>query len=170
MFTDQKIKETYLIMGTNLGNRKANLQRAIVEIEQHIGPILNASSVYETEPWGVTDQPGFYNQVLKVATSLNPQQLLTATLAIENEMGRIRAERYGARIIDIDILFFDDLVIDTDQLTIPHPRIIERNFVLAPLAEIAHDLVHPLLHQTISEIWKASKDQLGVKKIYSVEH
>jgi len=167
---DQRIKETYLITGTNLGDRQANLQQARVEIEQNIGSILNCSSVYETEPWGVTDQPGFYNQVLKVATSLDPLQLLTATLAIEKAMGRVRAERYGARIIDIDILFFDDLVIDTDQLTIPHPRIIERNFVLAPLTEIAHDLVHPLLHQTISEIWKASKDQLGVKKIYSVEH
>ncbi len=169
MFTDQKITETYLIMGTNLGDRPAHLQQAIVEIERNIGSILNCSSVYETEPWGVTDQPSFYNQVLKVATTLDPLQLLTATLAIEKEMGRVRAERYGARIIDIDILFFDDLVINTDQLTIPHPRITERNFVLAPLAEIAPDLVHPVLHQTISEIWTAGNDQLGVKKIASNE-
>lgn len=156
-------------MGTNLGDRPAHLQQAIVEIERNIGSILNCSSVYETEPWGVTDQPSFYNQVLKVATTLDPLQLLTATLAIEKEMGRVRAERYGARIIDIDILFFDDLVINTDQLTIPHPRITERNFVLAPLAEIAPDLVHPVLHQTISEIWTAGNDQLGVKKIASNE-
>jgi 2-amino-4-hydroxy-6-hydroxymethyldihydropteridine diphosphokinase len=169
VFTDQKIKETYLIMGTNLGDRPANLQQAIVEIEQNIGKILDCSSVYETEPWGVSDQPSFYNQVLKVATSLDPLQLLTATLAIENEMGRVRTERYGARIIDIDILFFDDLVINTDQLTIPHPRITERNFVLAPLAEIAPDLVHPVSHQTISAIWGASEDQLGVKKIVANE-
>lgn len=157
-------------MGTNLGDRPAHLQQAIVEIERNIGSIVNCSSVYETEPWGVTDQPSFYNQVLKVATTLDPLQLLTATLAIEKEMGRVRAERYGARIIDIDILFFDDLVINTDQLTIPHPRITERNFVLAPLAEIAPDLVHPVVHQTISEIWTASNDRLGVKKVYSVEH
>lgn len=156
-------------MGTNLGDRQANLQRAIVEIEQNIGSILDCSSVYETEPWGVTDQPSFYNQVLKVATSLDPLQLLTATLAIEKEMGRVRTGRYGARIIDIDILFFEDLVIETAQLTIPHPRITERNFVLAPLAEIAPDLVHPMSHQTISAIWDAGNDQLGVKKIHSVE-
>ena len=156
-------------MGTNLGDRQANLQRAIVEIEQNIGSILDCSSVYETEPWGVTDQPSFYNQVLKVATSLDPLQLLTATLAIEKEMGRVRTGRYGARIIDIDILFFEDLVIETAQLTIPHPRITERNFVLAPLAEIAPDLVHPMSHQTISAIWGAGNDQLGVKKIAANE-
>lgn len=145
----------------------ANLQHAAAEIEQNIGKILTRSSVYETEPWGVTDQPSFYNQVLKVATTLAPLPLLTATLAIEKEMGRIRAERYGARIIDIDLLFFDNLVIETQQLTIPHPRIKERNFVLAPLAEIAPNMVHPVLQQTISEIWKAGKDTLGVKKVTS---
>ncbi|WP_245957856.1 2-amino-4-hydroxy-6-hydroxymethyldihydropteridine diphosphokinase [Niabella yanshanensis] len=169
MFINQKIKETFLIIGTNLGDRPAHLQQAIAQIEENVGKILHRSSVYETEPWGITDQPSFYNQVLKVATTLNPLQLLTATLAIEKEMGRVRAERYGARIIDIDILFFDDLVINTGELTIPHPRITERNFVLAPLAEIAPHLVHPVLHQTISEIWSAGNDQLGVKKIASNE-
>ncbi len=164
---DQKRNEIYLITGTNLGNRMANLQHAAAEIEQNIGQILTRSSVYETEPWGITDQPSFYNQVLKVATTLAPLPLLTATLAIEKEMGRIRAERYGARIIDIDLLFFDNLVIETQQLTIPHPRITERNFVLAPLAEIAPNMVHPVLQQTISEIWKAGKDTLGVKKVTS---
>ncbi len=164
---DQPLKETYLITGTNLGDRQANLKRAGIEIERLIGRITDCSSIYETEPWGVTDQPNFYNQVLKVSTVLDPLELLEATLAIEKDMGRVRAERYGARVIDIDILFFEAIVINTDRLVIPHPRIVERNFVLAPLAEIAPHLVHPLLHQTISEIWKTSKDQLGVKKTIS---
>lgn len=162
---DQKFHEAYLITGTNLGNRWANIERAASEIEQHTGTILRRSSIFETEPWGITDQPGFYNQVLQIATLLQPEELLAKTLLIEEKMGRIRAERYGARIIDIDILFFDDLIMNTAQLTIPHPRIAERNFVLAPLAETAPHLVHPQLHQTITALWKASVDQLGVKKI-----
>ncbi|WP_262920221.1 2-amino-4-hydroxy-6-hydroxymethyldihydropteridine diphosphokinase [Niabella hibiscisoli] len=102
---DQPLKETYLITGTNLGDRQANLIRAITEIGHRIGSITDCSSIYETEPWGLTDQPNFYNQVLKVSTVLDPLALLEATLAIEKDMGRVRAERYGARVIDIDILF-----------------------------------------------------------------
>lgn len=167
VFMDNKPHEVFLITGTNLGDREANLQQAITEIEKKIGRMILFSSVYETEPWGITDQPSFYNQVLKINTTLNPLQLLTATLAIEKEMGRIRKERYGARLIDIDILFFDQVVMDTGTLTLPHPRIAERNFVLAPLAEIAPQLIHPLLHQTILQIWETCGDRLSVKKIAS---
>lgn len=166
---DHQLNEIYLITGTNLGDRQANLERAITEIEKHIGSIVARSGIYETEPWGITNQPSFYNQALKVNTAFDALSLLTATLAIEKEMGRIRAERYGTRIIDIDILFFENLIIRTDRLILPHPRIAERNFVLAPLAEIAPDLVHPVLNQTILELWTASSDQLEVKKTSSNE-
>lgn len=162
---DQKLNSTYLITGTNLGDRPANLRRAIVEIEKNIGSVSRCSSVYETEPWGLSNQPSFYNQVLKVNTTLDVWSLLATTLHIEEKMGRVRTERYGARVIDIDILFFENLVINSEKLTIPHPRIRERNFVLAPLAEIAPELVHPVLNQTMQELWTTSDDQLGVKKI-----
>lgn len=164
---DEKLNRAYLITGTNLGNRQDNLKRAIVEIEKKIGSVASCSSVYETEPWGLNNQPSFYNQALSIDTALDVWSLLASTLAIEESMGRVRAERYGTRIIDIDILFFENMVINSEKLTIPHPRIRERNFVLAPLAEIAPNLVHPVLHQTIQELWKASDDRLGVKKIYT---
>lgn len=163
---DQKLNRAYLITGTNLGNRQDNLKRAIAEIEKKIGSVASCSSVYETEPWGLSNQPSFYNQALSIDTALDVWSLLASTLAIEASMGRVRAERYGTRIIDIDILFFENMVIHSEKLTIPHPRIRERNFVLAPLAEIAPALVHPVLHQTIQELWEASDDRLGVKKIY----
>ncbi len=162
---ENNINNTYLIIGSNLGNRNLNLTEAAKLIQTYIGAIILQSSVYETEPWGISNQPAFYNQVLQVRTALDAEATLVAINMIENKMGRIRQEKYGARVIDIDILFFNDVIQHTDRLTIPHPRIAIRNFVLAPLEEIAANWVHPVLHKTVQTLWQECKDKLSVKKL-----
>jgi len=162
---ENKVNETYLITGTNLGNRMEHLKTAIAFIEKDIGMLIKSSSVYETEPWGLSDQPAFYNQVLLVHTPLSAGEVLVAINKIEKAMGRIRGEKYGARTIDIDILFFNHERHNTETLTIPHPRITERNFVLMPLAEIAGTFIHPVLHQPINDLLLQSKDPLYVKRV-----
>ena len=160
-----RLNHTYLIIGTNLGDKLANLNEAIAMIKSSIGDITKSSSIYETEPWGITDQPTFFNQVVEVQTQSDAFAVLQAISKIEKDMGRIRGEKYGARIIDIDILFFNNEIYDTPELTVPHPRIAERNFVLAPLAEIAGHLQHPVSNKPVAELWNVSKDKLGIKKI-----
>ncbi len=141
----------FLGTGSNLGDRLANLQKAIHALND-IAPIDQASRVYETQPWGFTDQPAFLNQALSATTDLDPFDLLDSIKMMENEIGRTPTFRYGPRIIDIDILFFDDLVLDEERLTIPHPHITERAFVMVPLHEIAPQLVHPRLQRTIHDL------------------
>ncbi|GAB3423679.1 2-amino-4-hydroxy-6-hydroxymethyldihydropteridine diphosphokinase [Niabella aquatica] len=160
-----KVNEIYLITGTNLGNRLKNLNTATGFIEKDIGLVVKRSSVYETEPWGLAGQPAFYNQVLLVHTRLTADEVLAAIHRTEKAMGRIRLEKYGTRIIDIDILFFNHEIYDTETLIIPHPRITERNFVLMPLAEIAGHFIHPVLQQPVSALLPQSKDPLYVKKV-----
>ncbi|AHF16993.1 2-amino-4-hydroxy-6-hydroxymethyldihydropteridine diphosphokinase [Niabella soli] len=155
----------YLLIGGNLGNRQENLGRARRHIEKEAGAIIKRSAIYETAAWGLTDQPDFYNQALRIETTLTPEQLMTVILKIETTMGRIRQERYGPRIIDIDILFYGAIVCDTPAVTIPHPRITERRFVLAPLEEIAPDLIHPQLNKSIHELLAATTDTSPVKKV-----
>jgi 2-amino-4-hydroxy-6-hydroxymethyldihydropteridine diphosphokinase len=134
----------YLSLGTNLGDRQANLYRAVTSLPPAV-QVLGESSIYETPPWGMTEQPRFLNMVLCAETQLNPMELLATIKRIEQEMGRLPAPRYGPRLIDIDILFFDELVFQSPDLTIPHARLHERAFVLVPLAELAPDLRHPAL-------------------------
>lgn len=153
----------YLLIGGNLGDRIVNLTRAARLVEKEIGKIVRMSSIYETASWGITGQPHFLNQVLAVETKLPAQPLLHKILFIENKMGRIRSEKNASRIIDIDILFFNDEVIEKPGITIPHPEIQNRRFALVPMDEIAPDMVHPLLKSSIKELLSTSKDKLEVK-------
>ncbi len=155
---------TYLLTGGNLGNRLNNLKLARESIEAICGKIIKQSSIYETAAWGPVIQPDYLNQVLKIETLLEPKRLLQKLLDIENEMGRHREERFAARTIDLDILFFNNLILDEEGLIIPHPRLYTRRFVLVPLAEIAPTLVHPILMQTVEELLAVCSDPLDVKK------
>lgn len=141
----------YLSLGSNLGDRENNLRAAIdaLQATMHVSVV---SSLYETEPVGVVDQPSFYNLALAVQTDLDPQSLLETIKRIEREVGRRPTFRWGPRLIDIDILLYDDLIVDTPQLVIPHREMANRAFVLVPLAEIAPDLLHPVLALPIREL------------------
>ena len=141
----------YLALGSNLGNRAANLAQAIDRLGERVR-VERTSPVYETEPWGVADQPSFLNQTAMGRTALSPHELLRFVLSLEQMMGRVRGERFGPRLIDIDILFYDNLSLTSYSLTIPHPRLIERAFVLRPLADITPDLVHPRLGCSVQEL------------------
>lgn len=157
--------QVFLLLGSNLGDRPQVLAAAREAIGAQVGRIVNQSAVYETAPWGITDQPAFLNQVVKISTSLLPEDLLRVILNIEHDLGRVRYERWGARVIDIDILYFGQTVMDSARLTLPHPRIQDRRFVLAPLAEIAPDFLHPLLQKTSSKLLEDCPDTSAVSKI-----
>jgi 2-amino-4-hydroxy-6-hydroxymethyldihydropteridine diphosphokinase len=155
----------FLLLGTNLGDRMSNLARARMLIESAIGQISRTSSVFETAAWGKTDQPSFYNQVITIDTHDDPQQLLAKILSLELTMGRVREEKWGPRLIDIDILFFNDLIVNEVNLGIPHIGIPERRFVLEPLNEIAPDFFHPGLRKTVRELLQSCNDPSFVKKL-----
>lgn len=157
------MKKMYLHTGSNLDDRQAHLGEAVRLIELYIGPVVRSSSVYLTRAWGITNQPDFLNQALEVHTNLAPETVLEAIGRIERRMGRQQTRKWGPRLIDIDILFYEDQIIGRPGLTIPHPHLHERNFVLAPLAEIAPDFVHPKLRKTISELYQSSPDPLTVE-------
>ena len=142
----------YLLLGSNLGNRKEIIDKAVELLRQKVGVIILQSKDYETAPWGVTDQPDFLNLVVSIETRLKPFEILEKTQSIENQLGRVRKEKWGARLIDIDILFYGNEIIDEPNLKIPHPLLQERDFALSPLVEIAPDFVHPVLGQTILEL------------------
>ena len=141
----------YLALGANLGDREKNLRAALEQIRAFVD-ITRVSSIYETEPWGVRDQPWFLNLVCSGTTTLSPVDVLRRAKKIENGMGRAEGIRFGPRPIDIDLLFYDRLIELSPALTIPHPRLHERAFVLVPLTEIAPDLVHPRLRVKLREL------------------
>lgn len=163
------MNNTYLIVGSNEGERRQNLETAKRQIIDSVGVIIQASSIYETAPWGNFNQEPFYNQVILVATRLEKEILLAKLKQIEKGMGRVQRERYGARIIDIDILFFNEEIYKSPTLTIPHKHIAERNFVLAPMVEIAPDFVHPALKKMMKGLLNECADTLSVKKLSSAK-
>lgn len=158
-------RSIYILLGSNLGDRKSHLNYARLEISRLAGNIITASSIYKTAAWGKTDQPPFFNQVIEIQSDLSPQELLSTILEIEKKAGRIRDEKWGARILDIDILFFGNVILSTKNLTIPHSQIAARRFTLLPLAEIAEGFIHPQTTQTIKQMLAACSDTLAVEKI-----
>lgn len=153
-----KFNIIFLGLGSNLGNRAENLLTAQRLIEEQVGKIRSKSSIYETAAWGITEQDAFLNQVIEVETSFSPSAVLHLVLKIEKDMGRIRAIKWGERSIDIDVLYYNDEVISTENLAIPHPFIQERKFVLVPLCEISQDFIHPKLKQTNLELFEKCQD------------
>ena len=156
---------TYLALGSNLGDRLHYLSTATHFIQQRIGRILQQSALYETDAWGVSEQPSYYNQVLEVETNLQAEEILTICLQIETELGRVRTSHWGARTIDIDILLHHSQIIDNQHLTIPHPRMHQRKFVLVPLSDIAPQKKHPIFRATIQTLLEQCTDTLDVRLI-----
>ena len=159
------MKGKYLILGSNIGDPISRIQIALEKINTDIGEVTRTSSIYVTEPWGIKDQPAFYNQVIEIKTELDAFDTLNKLLAIEKSMGRIRKEKWAERIIDIDILYFDDQVINKENLTIPHPGIPDRRFVLIPLCELIPDQIHPALHVSNADLLRTTSDTLEVRRI-----
>ncbi|MCC6289376.1 MAG: 2-amino-4-hydroxy-6-hydroxymethyldihydropteridine diphosphokinase [Chitinophagaceae bacterium] len=155
----------YLLTGGNIGNRKQNLGDAADALAGEAGNITALSGIYETAAWGKTNQPSFLNQCVGIETTLAPMDLLHIIMGIEKKMGRHREQKYGPRIIDIDILLYNHDIVDEPFLQIPHPQLVNRRFALEPLAEIASAFIHPVLNKTISELLIECKDALPVKKL-----
>ncbi|MBI5373004.1 MAG: 2-amino-4-hydroxy-6-hydroxymethyldihydropteridine diphosphokinase [Sphingobacteriales bacterium] len=155
----------YLLTGSNMGDRAGFLSGALQLIREQCGPVPSVSSIYETAAWGKTDQPAFLNQALQLHTALNARQLIRRLLKIEKQLGRVRKEKYGPRLIDIDILLFNDEVHHYELLKLPHPELPNRRFALLPLSEIAAELLHPVSGKTIRQLLAACPDPLEVKKV-----
>jgi 2-amino-4-hydroxy-6-hydroxymethyldihydropteridine diphosphokinase len=157
--------DIFLLLGANLGDRAGHLAAARTALADRAGDLVNTSALYETAAWGHTDQPAFLNQAIMLSSSLDASTLLNVMLDIEQSLGRERREHWGPRVIDIDLLLYSNQIIHTATLQVPHPRMPLRRFALMPLAEIAGDVIHPVLHKKISELLAECPDQLAVKKI-----
>lgn len=164
-----KYKEVYIILGSNIGDKRSYIEKACVEIEKLIGSIDVYSSFYQTSPWGFESDDEFLNRAIKVETSLNPNKIMSELLDIENGLGRIRdnnKDGYQSRTIDLDILLIDELIINNELLIVPHPRMTERKFVLVPLAEIAGKYIHPIEKKSITYLLSICKDDENVTKVF----
>lgn len=159
-------RTAYLLLGGNLGDREANLVQAIALLSTQVGEVISVSALYETAAWGKTDQPAFLNQAVALQTNLTALEVLTKALAIEQELGRVRKDKWGERLIDIDLILFGDEIIDIpDKLQVPHPHMQNRRFVMEPLAEIAPEVIHPVLGQSMLSISQSLNDPLPVKRL-----
>ncbi|MCU0446753.1 MAG: 2-amino-4-hydroxy-6-hydroxymethyldihydropteridine diphosphokinase [Microscillaceae bacterium] len=156
---------SFILLGTNLGDRRANLFQAIDLLSCFVGDIIRESSIYETAPWGVSQQPNYFNQVIQFETDLDAEELLLTTQQIEEKMGREDKGKMLPRVIDIDILYFDNQVLNKTHLQIPHPEIANRRFTLVPLVEIAPNFVHPVLKKNHHDLLKICPDTLPVNKV-----
>ena len=159
-----KKNRIYLLLGSNMGNSRQLISRTKKHIAKQIGPIIRESGLYQTAAWGNTKQPDFLNQVIIVESALSPMDTMLTILAIEKKMGRIRTIKNAPRIIDIDILFYNKMVVDEENLQVPHPQISMRRFVLVPLNELSPLLIHPVLQKTIHQLLRVCPDKLAVKK------
>ncbi|MFD2145925.1 2-amino-4-hydroxy-6-hydroxymethyldihydropteridine diphosphokinase [Mucilaginibacter antarcticus] len=159
------MNSVFLLLGSNLGDRKMFLQQAIMHIAYDIAPTVVTSSVYETQSWGKTDEPDYLNMVVELTTDLSARIILDKILSIEQIMGRERDEKWGSRIIDIDILYYNHDIIDEPTLQIPHPHLHKRRFTLEPLAEIAPNFIHPQFNKTNLQLKNELRDSLIVKKL-----
>lgn len=160
------MNKVFLGIGTNLGNRENNLRKAVLKIEEQIGQVVNSSSVYETAPWGFEAESDFLNMVLEAETVHSPTELLHKISSIELMLGRDKnQDRYSSRVIDIDILLYNDLVINENGLKIPHRLIHERKFVLVPLCEIAPDIIHPVLVKSMKVLLEECRDRSKILKL-----
>jgi 2-amino-4-hydroxy-6-hydroxymethyldihydropteridine diphosphokinase len=161
------MNKVYLQLGSNLGEREQLISSAITNISAQIGTIISQSKIYESTPWRVDGQGNYLNQIIEIKTELPADKVLELVLNIENDLGRVRLEKWGERLIDIDIIFFNNEIIETPELCVPHKHMHERNFVLEPLNEIAPEFVHPKYNKTISELFEQSKDTEKVA-VYAV--
>ena len=158
--------QVYLLIGGNLDNRLKLLNQAKISIEKNIGELVKESLIYETAPWGFESEQDFLNQVLIVSTTLTPLKVLEKCQIIENELGRTRhTEQYASRTMDIDILFYNDQIVNESNLTIPHEHLHKRRFTLEPLVELSPDFVHPIINKTLKEILRDCKDESEVKRL-----
>ena len=158
------MNKLYLLLGSNMGNTKTQLVNAISQIEKQIGKVIRQSDLYSTAAWGNTKQPDFLNQVIIVETKLPAPETMQTILSIEKKMGRIRTVKNAPRVIDIDILFFNNEIIELEHLSIPHPQIQNRRFVLVPLNQLSPNLKHPVLNKSIHQLLINCPDRLNVKK------
>lgn len=166
------MKKAFLSLGSNIGDKKKNLARAIRYINVGIGHIIDLSGIYETEPWGFEANEKFLNMVIEIMSDLTPVEMMKKCLEVETKLGRIRnnSEGYSSRIIDIDILFYGKTIVSTPELTIPHPHIQNRLFVLEPMFEIAPDYLHPLMGMTISELLVECQDTSIITQLGSIQY
>lgn len=166
------MKKAFLSLGSNIGDKKKNLSRAIRYINVGIGHIIDLSGIYETEAWGFKTDETFLNMVIEIITDLHPEQVLDQCLQIEKQLGRVRneSEEYSSRIIDIDVLFYGDQIVSTPHLSLPHPLLHIRRFVLEPLCEIAPDFVHPELGDTIKSLLEKCSDESKVNQLGSISN
>ena len=157
----------YVQLGSNLWDRENLIYDAVQQISNLVGNVIVQSKIYESMPWRVEGQENYLNQIIQVTTSLSPDETMLVLLKIENDLGRVRVEKWGERLIDLDIIFFNNEIIETPDLCVPHKHMHQRNFVLMPLNEIASGFIHPKYKKSVSQLFKESKDTEKVEEYAS---